>query len=197
MAAGPTPFLFGKLPAHGDFVSRGLSDSERQAWDDWASAVIETLRDRCGEGFEAAHDSAPPWRFISGPSRLGPGWRAGALATSVDGAGRRFVVAMGVQGWTAAEACVFGFATAETVEALIYRALAEASPADAAVAAIRSHLAECDLASLRAANALGVQPGAPGVWWTLESADQGLFASELPPPGVLAATALQQTREMA
>ena len=81
---GPEPgavFVFGKLPAHGDFVSRGLSDAAREAWDSWATAALERLRDGHPD-FEDAHDAAAPWRFVAGPSTLGPGWRAGALAAS-------------------------------------------------------------------------------------------------------------------
>src|ERR1700744_5108989 len=91
------PFLFGKLPAHGDFVSRGLTAPEVEAWDGWASQAMEALRD-ASPAFEQAHDATPPWRFVAGPSRLGPGWRAGALAPSIDAVGRRFVVVLGVQG---------------------------------------------------------------------------------------------------
>ena len=45
-----SPFLFGKLPAHGDFVSRGMEAAAQQVWDGWASGEI-------ARGVE--HESAP------------------------------------------------------------------------------------------------------------------------------------------
>ena len=45
------PFLFGKLPAHGDFVARGLTPDAQAAWDDWASAGLERAMSELGEAF--------------------------------------------------------------------------------------------------------------------------------------------------
>ncbi len=163
-AATGTPFLFGKLPAHGDFVSRGLGDTARQAWDDWATQALERLR-AAHDDFEAAHDAAPPWRFISGPSVLGEGWRAGALAPSVDGAGRRFILAVGVGGWSSARAAGCGQAAAAAMEDVLYRALAEGLAADSVM-----DLATEQLIGLgeqaAVGDALGAGPGQPGVWWS-------------------------------
>jgi type VI secretion system protein ImpM len=88
--------LFGKLPAHGDFLSSGLSLGERQELDGWMSDELSQARSAFGDGFEAAFDTAPPWRFAA----AGPGgdWIAGAMAPSVDAAGRRFPVILAIAG---------------------------------------------------------------------------------------------------
>lgn len=111
-----TPRLFGKLPAHGDFVARGFAPREREVVDGWLSTSLERARGQFGASFEEAYDLAPAWRF-SGPAG------AGALAASMDAAGRRYPVwlliddapppaagtcedllhAAIVQGWTADE----------------------------------------------------------------------------------------------
>ncbi len=166
-AAAGMPFLFGKLPAHGDFVSRGLAPPEVEAWDAWASAALEALR-AASSGFEAAHEAAWPWRFIAGPSRLGPGWRAGALAPSIDAAGRRFVVVAGVQWADPACAATCGVAFAEKAEQTLYRALGERLTADETLAAlgeVTGALAE----HLRVAAILAAVPTGAGAWWVAEA----------------------------
>ncbi len=161
------PFLFGKLPAHGDFVSRGLAPAEVEAWDAWASQAMEALRD-ASPMFEQAHDAAPPWRFVAGPSRLGPGWRAGALAPSIDSAGRRFIVVAGVQWLDPACAAACGMAFAERAEQTLYRALGERLTADEAVVALgeaSGALAEhAELAAI-----LSATPAGTGAWWVAQA----------------------------
>ena len=85
-------FLFGKLPAHGDFVCRGLAAEERDALDDWMAEELAIARAGLGDGFEAAFDAAPPWRFAW---REAEAWSAGALAASADAVGRRFPLLLG------------------------------------------------------------------------------------------------------
>lgn len=127
-------FAFGKLPSHGDFVARGLSAAAQEAWDDWAAAGLAEARAGLGASFEAAHDAAPPWRFVFGPGRFGRGWRAGAFASSIDRAGRRFIVVLGVEtvGPLSAED---GETLAEQMENQIYDAFAQGRDIDAMVAA--------------------------------------------------------------
>ena len=162
--SAPRPFLFGKLPAHGDFVARGLSDEEQAAWDAWASAGLEQARERLGDKFDDAHDAAPPWRFVS---RGDAGWRAGSLACSVDSAGRRFVLVLGIADLSREQAAATGMRDAEMVEAVLYDALASRTPADDAVLALAAAVGAPDSTITAAAEALAPAPGAPGVWWTL------------------------------
>ncbi|MDB5372667.1 MAG: tagF [Belnapia sp.] len=84
--------LFGKLPAHGDFVRRGLPGSFCEPWDAWLQAGIAAARDRLGAGWEAAWDAAPAWRFALPAGACGPDPVAGVLAPSADAVGRRFAL---------------------------------------------------------------------------------------------------------
>jgi type VI secretion system ImpM family protein len=179
-ALGP-PFLFGKLPAHGDFISRGLQDGPRQAWDDWASQALERL-DAASSDFAEAHTAIPPWRFIAGPSRLGQGWRVGALAPSVDGAGRRFVIVAGFAGCDPGAAAGRGLVLAALAEDALYKALGERLTADQTVAVLGEAAAECEEDG-RAAALLAAAPSGPGVWWT---AGVGARAGAEPPVDLLA-----------
>jgi type VI secretion system protein ImpM len=179
----PRPFLFGKLPAHGDFVARGLSPEEQAAWDAWASAGLEQAREALGDSFEDAHDTAPPWRFVS---RADGGWRAGSLACSVDSTGRRFVLVLGVADLSAEHASTLGVRDAELIEAVLYDALASRAAADDAVLALAGAVAP-DPTLLTAAEALACAPRGPGVWWTLggERHPPLVFTAGEPPADLL------------
>jgi type VI secretion system protein ImpM len=157
--------LFGKLPSHGDFVCRGMSDAERAAWDAWTAEGMEAAREALGDGFDAAHSAAPPWHFISGPGRFGDLWRAGCFAPSTDRAGRRFLIVTAMEGLAWGEALAFGPALAVAQADAIYRIYAERLDADRALETI----------SVCAANPQGQLAGVlaslasqrvDGVWWS-------------------------------
>jgi type VI secretion system protein ImpM len=160
----PRLFLFGKLPAHGDFVARGLPDHARQAWDERTTSLIDTARSSLGEQFEDAYDASPPWRFVCGPSSLGQDWRAGALAPSVDSAGRRFFLAVGVDGLSAEAAGAAGERVAERSEAAIYEALANGAAADDVLKSAYPILAALE------DQAGGETAAPPSRWWTVDEA---------------------------
>ncbi|MFL5297557.1 MAG: type VI secretion system-associated protein TagF [Phenylobacterium sp.] len=164
MSAAPASslavFAFGKLPAHGDFVARGLGAAEREAWDGWASAGLEAARRDLGDGFEACHDAAPPWRFALAPGPLGDRWQAGALTPSIDRSGRRFIVVAGARadaGTLPADGA--GGRVAEAMEAEIYRVFETGGDIDALVAGAQAAVA-------------GIVPDGPGAaagrFWTVE-----------------------------
>lgn len=172
--SGPAAILFGKLPRHGDFVARGLEAREREAWDRWAARGLEAARAALGEDFEAAHETMPPWRFVD---QADGGWRAGALAASIDSVGRRFVVVLAAEGLSAGQAAADGEALAERFEGLIHRGFMETLTAD-------------DLAGIGSALLVGLEAGggAPMArWWTeggsdlfpVQSLPGGLSAEEL------------------
>jgi len=117
-------FLFGKLPAHGDFVSRGLAPADRDALDHWLAASLADAQQRLGAGFADAYDRAPPWRF-AWPEADGR-WTAGAIAPSVDGVGRRYPIAAAARGVESGAVA----ATAAAAESMIYDALAGGWSAD-------------------------------------------------------------------
>jgi type VI secretion system protein ImpM len=162
-----TAWLFGKLPAHGDFVARGLVPAERQVLDDWLSAEMTAVREALAESFTYRYDAAPPWCFVAEEVS---GWRGGAVAPSVDSAGRRFPVLLSGSGANPAAAA----GVAEGCEELIYRAFAERWDAD------RTYAALCTLQPPARADRCG--------WWTLGNAE---FApaelSGVRPSGLLAA----------
>jgi len=85
--------LTGKLPAHGDFVQRGLPASFCAPWDAWLEAGIAAAREALGEGFGAAWDAAPAWRFALPAGACGPDAVAGVLVPSADTVGRRWPLA--------------------------------------------------------------------------------------------------------
>ena len=86
----PRTGLFGKLPAHGDFVRRALPRSFIGPWDAWLSEGIAHARAALGEEWDAAWEAAPVWRFRLSPGVCGPDAAVGVVATSADTVGRQF-----------------------------------------------------------------------------------------------------------
>lgn len=83
--------LFGKLPACGDFVMRGLLPQRQAEWDRWATSELAAAREALGAAFETAHDAAPPLAF-----RCAEDGGVYVVAPSIDGVGRRFVLMAGL-----------------------------------------------------------------------------------------------------
>lgn len=133
--------LYGKLPAHGDFVWRGWPDALVAMLDAWLTDGVAMLRGQLGEdGFHSAMQSAPLWHCwlaLDGDSSV-----HGVLTPTVDSAGRLFMLLAGVAGpaistWAVASQQP-GFA---------------AAAADAAYAALAGEL-DADALALRLAEAL-------------------------------------------
>jgi type VI secretion system ImpM family protein len=182
-AAPVRAILFGKLPSHGDFVSRGLEPADAEAWDGWAAAGLEQAKAELGERFEVAHGVAPPWRFVARAD--GGSWRAGVLAPSADGAGRRFFVLLAAEGLSAVQAGALGANVAEHLEAVLYAAFAEELDADETLHRVGQVLRIAEFSS-PAAEVLGAAPAA-SVWWTLggSSHEADLIAVDRPGPHAL------------
>jgi type VI secretion system ImpM family protein len=77
--------LFGKLPAHGDFVRRNLPRDFIAAWDAWLSKGILALD---GALVQRA------WRFRLAPGECGAAAMAGVVMPSEDMVGRRFPITL-------------------------------------------------------------------------------------------------------
>jgi type VI secretion system protein ImpM len=90
----PVTGIFGKVPAHGDFVRRGLPTSFVAPWDAWLQAGIACARERLGGRWEAAWDQAPAWRFLLPAGACGPDAVAGVMLPSEDMVGRRFPITL-------------------------------------------------------------------------------------------------------
>jgi len=186
VSSAPHAALFGKLPAHGDFICRGLDNAVRDAWDEWASAGLAEAEASLGEGFAEAHDIAPPWCFISGPGPLGEGWRVGAFAPSADSAGRRFVIVVAVEALSLADAVLLGPRTAAALVDGIYKIFSERLDADAAFATIAAAaegvggMPACALDRL-------LEPRQEGVWWPhIDNLDaEQVFTGAAPAPALI------------
>ena len=118
--------LFGKLPAHGDFVARGCSAEERASLDAWLTASMDEAQRRFGSSFAERFDIAQPWVGM-GPDAAGviaaSQDAAGVIAASQDAAGRRYpLILLG--------------GAAEGLDDLVYSAIADRWDADRVVAAM-------------------------------------------------------------
>ncbi|HYF19297.1 MAG TPA: type VI secretion system-associated protein TagF [Ramlibacter sp.] len=82
--------LYGKMPAHGDFVRRNLPKSFVDPWDSWLAAGVEASRGQMGTAWDDAWRRAPAWRFCLPPGACGPDPVTGVVAPSEDSVGRRF-----------------------------------------------------------------------------------------------------------
>ena len=82
-------WLFGKIPAHGDFISRGLDHPTHELLDDWLSVEVARARAKFAD-FDVRYVQAPPWYFVDVDSA--GAWSGGALCLSVDKVGRRFPI---------------------------------------------------------------------------------------------------------
>ncbi len=81
----PAAGFFGKLPATGDFVARGLPDAFRRNWDRWVSAHVAP-RQRAGADWPAG---GLRFRLRSGGRVAG-----GVIVASCDSAGRLFPLSL-------------------------------------------------------------------------------------------------------
>ncbi len=82
--------LYGKLPSHGDFLRRRVSDAFVSAWDDWLQSSLAASRQELGERWLELYLTSPAWRFACAPGTLVHGLITGVMVPSVDRVGRYF-----------------------------------------------------------------------------------------------------------
>jgi type VI secretion system protein ImpM len=82
--------LFGKLPSHGDFLRRRVSDAFVDAWDTWLRECLPASRNTLGERWLDLYLTSPAWRFICAAGTCGPVPVIGVMVPSVDRVGRYF-----------------------------------------------------------------------------------------------------------
>ena len=82
--------VFGKLPAHGDFLRRDLPLTFTDPWDDWLSRCLARFQQQDSAALGAQWDAAPGWRFVLPAGIAGERALAGVLLPSQDMVGRRF-----------------------------------------------------------------------------------------------------------
>ena len=169
---GLMPGIYGKLPAHGDFVARGWDAADVAALDAWLTGGLAVIRADSDddEAFASTLTAAPLWRGYIPPGACGEVAFHLALAPSIDSAGRYFFIAGGVAGdaapvWAAASQ-VPGFADA--VEAATYDALGGVLDADAYAAAIADATPAHDP---RGAFLASVSLPPTSAWWIADPAE--------------------------
>jgi type VI secretion system protein ImpM len=82
--------FFGKLPSHGDFLRRRVSDAFVDAWDAWLQSCLAASRSALGERWLDVYLTSPAWRFVCAAGTCGPAPLLGLMAPSVDSVGRYF-----------------------------------------------------------------------------------------------------------
>ena len=82
--------FYGKLPSHGDFLRRRVSDAFVDVWDGWLREGMAASRSALGERWLEVYLTSPAWRFVCGQGACGPAAVVGLLAPSVDRVGRYF-----------------------------------------------------------------------------------------------------------
>lgn len=92
MSAEPVNTLgyYGKVPTHGDFVTRGLPRSFIEPWDLWLQEAILTSRQQLGENWLNHYLTSPLYHFALSPGICGNSGWMGVLMPSVDRIGRYY-----------------------------------------------------------------------------------------------------------
>lgn len=85
-----TTGIYGKLPAHGDFLTRNLSGDFVQGWDHWLQRAMASSQERLGESWLNTYLTSPIWRFVLSSGVIDQQVWAGVLMPSVDRVGRYF-----------------------------------------------------------------------------------------------------------
>ncbi|HMF97697.1 MAG TPA: type VI secretion system-associated protein TagF [Vicinamibacterales bacterium] len=82
--------LFGKLPSHGDFLRRRVSDQFIDSWDAWLRQCLAKSQAALGDRWVDVYLTSPAWRFVAAPRACGPAPVIGLMVPSVDRVGRFF-----------------------------------------------------------------------------------------------------------
>jgi type VI secretion system protein ImpM len=82
--------FYGKLPSHGDFLRRRVSDAFIGVWDGWLQECIAASRSTLGDRWLDVYLTSPAWRFACAPGMFGPAPVVGLMVPSVDRVGRYF-----------------------------------------------------------------------------------------------------------
>jgi type VI secretion system protein ImpM len=81
---------FGKIPALGDFVTRGLPTTFIETFDNWLQRGLFMSRETLGERWLAAYQAAPAWRFCLQSGVVDSSAWCGLMLPSFDRVGRPF-----------------------------------------------------------------------------------------------------------
>ncbi len=181
------PGFHGKVPSHGDFVTRRLPRAFLDPWDNWLQGAIASSREQLGPEWLDIYLTSPLWRFVLSPGICGPTPWAGLLMPSVDRVGRYFPFTLacalpeGVNPLTALPAINGWYEQAETL----------------VLSALEDHF---DLESFdRAVSTLGqplAAPPLPAMLPPLEGERQPAWHFTLQSPGTLVSAAPELSRQL-
>lgn len=82
--------IFGKLPAHGDFIQRSLPVGFINTWDEWQQHFISGTKEQLGEDWLEVYLTSPLWRFVFSDGVIDENCWAGIMIPSVDRVGRYY-----------------------------------------------------------------------------------------------------------
>jgi type VI secretion system protein ImpM len=82
--------FYGKLPSHGDFLRRRVSDAFVGVWDGWLQECLAASRSSLGDRWLDVYLTSPVWRFACASGICGPAPVIGVMVPSVDRVGRYF-----------------------------------------------------------------------------------------------------------
>ena len=85
-----TPGFFGKIPSHGDFISRRLPRQFIEPWDQWLQGGISASREQLGQEWLNIFLVSPIWQFGLMPGLCGDEAWVGVMMPSVDKVGRYY-----------------------------------------------------------------------------------------------------------
>ena len=135
--------IYGKLPAHGDFVGRHFSNEFIQVWDDWLQRCLATSQDQMAEHWLDIYLTSPIWRFVLSPGIIDSQAWVGIMMPSVDQVGRYFPLtfALPISGDVSSHVIMArGNEWFSQIERVALAALDEALNVDV----VDERLAECD-----------------------------------------------------
>lgn len=84
----------GKIPAHGDFVSRNLPEEFLGPWNQWTQTVISASQEQLENLWLETFLTSPIWRFAVSPGGCSSVGFCGMMIPSVDKVGRYFPFTM-------------------------------------------------------------------------------------------------------
>ena len=90
MLRGNLTGIFGKLPAHGDFIYRDLPAHFINIWDTWLQGYVGSSREQLGDAWLEIYMTSPIWRFCLSEGVVDKSAWAGIMLPSVDRVGRYF-----------------------------------------------------------------------------------------------------------
>jgi type VI secretion system protein ImpM len=91
------PGVYGKLPAHGDFIQRNLPQGFVREWDVWLQHFVSGTKEKMGGDWLDLYLTSPIWRFALSSGVLEAGRWAGIMLPSVDQVGRYFPFTIAVR----------------------------------------------------------------------------------------------------